>query len=439
MNIYEMYLQYSTSSSSSAITNHINYNDGSSHPPIDPMIFIDGNYEALRPLEFLPNMIQQGNQSILTMLCILSQMKEEEIANFPGFYHSTTKKLTTLQTLFHQKPSTYLEWTSKKLLLPTIFQDLELILFQQLYSYYYKDKEFFLSIEFLNYLKTLDDEIVNKNNDFFHDYQNYRLNIISNWSISFKQYELMISEKAEQVIEMITKTLIDEIYLPVEKMTVQERKIEKRHEEQSKYEKMMLICDESVHWVADNAAEYTFDFYANALLKSMWEIPEYRKGMLQYSGYAKFKLKKKNDVMNNYERMMSNKEKQQENKEWFNNFFSSTSQREKSLLPKDAVASAKRYSMIAKMKSGKSGDNEDEEENDGDPFGFNPKKAVTQIQKRIRGFLDRKKARIEFAKTYKKYYDDNAKTHYYYNTNTQETSWTPPSLFKKLYPNARKW
>jgi hypothetical protein len=438
VNIYEMFLQFSLQNrhhKHDGAADHIDSdgeNDGDeAHIGAGNTTIVVpglGMYEALRPLDFIPTYVQQKGNSLLTMITKLSQLKEEEINQFPGFYHETNKKLSTMQSLLHQKPSKYLEWTTSKLLLPTIFQDLELLLFQQLYSYYYKDKEFFMSNEFLNYLKILDDEQVQKNNELFKDYKHYRMNFISNWSISFKKYEQMIAHKADEALEIVIKSLIDEIYLPIERQTVQERKVEKRHEEQSHYERTMLFIDEGIHWTADDTADYVFDFYVDALLRSMWEIPEYRKGMMQYSGMAKFKLKKKNDVMANYEKMKSNKDKEKENKEWFTNFFSSTSTKEKSLLPKEAMVHSKRYSIKGK--------NTELERENSESFHDN---AVTVIQKRMRGFIDRKKARIEFAKTFKKFYDSSAQKHYYFNTTTQESSWQPPSLFKKLYPNAKNW
>jgi hypothetical protein len=375
------------------------------------------------------------------MLSTLAMMKEDEINSFPGFYHEVTKKLTTIQGFLGSKPSKFKEWTTKKLLFPTIFQDLEFLLFSLLYSSFCSSfssttsstsSSFLFSNEYFFYLKTVEKELQQKEDSLFNDYKVYRLTMISSWSISFKQYEQLISEKASKVTDDVTTLLIDEIYKPIEKKAVRERKVVKSYHEQWKYEENDLVSDEAIHFVADDTAEFIFIFYVNSLINAMWEVPDYRKGMLQYSGLAKFKLKKKNDIIANYEAMMSNKEKLQENKEWFNTFFATTLAIEKALIPKEQItwrpsstySSKKRsISFISERRGSSSSSN-------------SQLQAVITIQRIVRGVLGRKKARKQFAKTFKKLYDSSSQAHYYCNTVTQESSWTPPSLFKRLYPKA---
>eukprot|EP01040_Poterioochromonas_malhamensis_P013118 gene13118-14400_t len=378
--------------------------------------------DAVRALEIhsLPN-YQHYASALQGMTTKLAMVKDEDYQGFPGFYHPTLKKLTTFQIIFGVQASSYTHWTAEKLLLPSIFQELEIVLFQQLYHQFRFDRGFLLSLDYYQYLTSIEKDAKQREEQLYQDYKQYRLNIIGNWAISFKQYENMISQKADLVLEQVIKNQIEEIYRPVEKRSVRERTTEKRNEEQSLYEENMLKIDEAIHYTADDCADFVFDYYVKALIKAMWEVPEYRKGMLQYSGYAKFKLKKKNDVMANYELMMSNKEKVQESKEWFNQFFNSTSHREKSLLPKDAASSWKKQSLKYTSL---------EEAKDSHHL------SMTMIQKRIRGLLGRKQAKKEFAKTFKKIYDPSSQQHYYYNTVTHESSWTAPNLFKKLYGKA---
>jgi hypothetical protein len=423
MNIYETYLQDESSIRYLNLFSYISSflsNPTSSSSSLQP--FLNGVRAMLSTLAFI-----------------------KEINGFPGFYHEVTKKLTKIQGFLGSKPSKFKEWTTKKLLFPTIFQDLEFLLFSLLYSSFCSSftssssssssatTSFLFSNEYFSYLKTVDKELQQKEDSLFNDYKVYRFTMISSWSISFKQYEELISEKASKAVDDIASLLIEEIYKPIEKKTVRERKLVKSYHEQVEYEENELLSDEAIHFVAEDTAEFIFIFYINSLINAMWEVPDYRKGMLQYSGLAKFKLKKKNDIIANYEAMMSNKEKLQENKEWFNTFFASTLAKEKALIPKEQITWRPSSSYSSKKRSISF---ISEKLSFSSSSSNHHLKAVIIIQRRIRGILGRKQAKKEFAKTFKKLYDSTSRAHYYFNTITQESSWTPPSLFKRLYPKA---
>ena len=56
------------------------------------------------------------------------------------------------------------------------------------------------------------------------------------------------------------------------------------YKEQSKYETNSLIIDDIICWTEENVLEFIFSFYVNRFLTKMWELPEFQKGMLEYSG-----------------------------------------------------------------------------------------------------------------------------------------------------------
>lgn len=68
---------------------------------------------------------------------------------------------------------------------------------------------------------------------------------------------------------------------------VKRRMLQVSYKEQSKYEENSLIIDDIVCWAEENVLEFIFTFYVDRFLKKMWELPEFQKGMLEYSGKIK--------------------------------------------------------------------------------------------------------------------------------------------------------
>ena len=64
--------------------------------------------------------------------------------------------------------------------------------------------------------------------------------------------------------------------------------------------------------------------------------------------------------------------------------------------------------------------------------------AAVSIQKRMRGVFGRNRMRKIFVKTFVKQLDPESKAFYYVNLITNETSWTRPKFFVRLFPNS-KW
>jgi hypothetical protein len=388
------------------------------------------NHNNIMGNKYPPNV--QTNLNYMLQKC--QQLKENEFITFPGFFHSFTAKLTKIQELFHSKPNSYIEWTLDKIIYPSIFQELEFQCFDLLYNMLFRrDVEYLLSYEYYTYLCHLEDDYILKISELYNDYRVYRYHVISDWSKSFSDYEAAMTKKSYEVVDLILNGEIELMYFLVERKTVREQVITDRHNEQSEYERLTLLIDESVHWAADNAADFIFDFYVNSLLKAMLDVPEYRKGMMQYAGLAQYKLKKKNDLLANYQTSKASSS-YQESKEWFNKFFSNASTAQDKVIPR------KNYKYV-KEKRKKFGPNgeliEEEEEEEENPEDDPKSAAATMIQKQLRGLMARKQARKEFAKTFKKIYDPTYQAHYYYNETLKTTSWEPPKLFKKLYKNPK--
>ena len=140
--------------------------------------------------------------------------------------------------------------------------------------------------------------------------------------------------------------------------------------------------------------DFIFDFYTRALLKAMWDVPDYRKGMLQYSGLIKTHMSKKMKVEI---AAASTNGKGQDGKQWLDNFFLEASAAERKTIPtgKDVAA--------------------------------------ILIQKRIRGYLARARVRKIFMHRYKKYFDKQSNRPYFYNVLTKDSSWTQPKLYRRLF------
>ena len=54
-----------------------------------------------------------------------------------------------------------------------------------------------------------------------------------------------------------------------------------------------MKIDDALSWVEENVFEDIWAFFVPAMLNSMLEVPEFRKGMLEYAGMIKLGAKKK--------------------------------------------------------------------------------------------------------------------------------------------------
>lgn len=324
-----------------------------------------------------------------------ARLHEHNITAFPGFYHDTRARPGLIRKyVLGWEGVQYVHFSPDLILRPDTFQALELHVFLVMLKAIVEDNAGEL-LKHPSYVAVLAEETVAKDQDMRRDYEQYRRSLIRAWTRGYMQHAAMISAKATEVVDQIMEDEVMRLYGVLEKRAVKEAVIRRHYHEQLVHEERMLLIDDAVAWVEESALEFIFDFYSRALVEAMWEVTDYRKGMLQYAGLLKTNLKKKIGV----DDIPSVAKKA--DKEWFDQFLARTFALERILQP------------------------------------LSTDQAATRIQNRIRIILARKRARIAFAKRYKKFYDESYQSYYYFDNVTGESMWQPPILFRIFYPNAQ--
>jgi hypothetical protein len=181
----------------------------------------------------------------------------------------------------------YYEFTTDGILSPDVFQQLEWHCFSTLFQSVDRDERFKESAEFGVYKQLLEDDKVHRQEEFVKDYEKYRLLTIRHWTRGFCDGERAMFEKAGEIVDIFMKREVDAIYKKIELEQVRKRTIEVRHAEQSAYEATTLLTEDVYFWVEDSTLDTLFEHYTVSLINKMLEIPECRKGLLQYGGFLK--------------------------------------------------------------------------------------------------------------------------------------------------------
>ena len=220
-----------------------------------------------------------------------------------------------------------------------------------------------------------------------------------------------------------------------------------------------MSIDDALSWAEENVLEFVFDFYAKKLLEKMWSMPECQKGvsqshrytrsriqshtyihihthtvtrkMLNYSGLLKTKLKKKLIVMTEMNTKKGN------GQEWLPDFVKQAAEMDTNGL----VMNPSGYNGSGSSGSGggsSGGNGNGSGSGSGSGSQLDKNMAAVSIQKRMRGVFGRNRMRKIFVKTFVKQLDPESKAFYYVNLITNETSWTRPKFFVRLFPNS-KW
>ena len=233
-----------------------------------------------------------------------------------------------------------------------------------------------------------------------------------------------------------------------------------------------MSIDDALSWAEENVLEFVFDFYAKKLLEKMWSMPECQKGvsqshrytrsriqshtyihihthtvtrkMLNYSGLLKTKLKKKLIVMTEMNTKKGN------GQEWLPDFVKQAAEMDTNGLvmnPSGYSGSGSSGGGSGGGGNGGSGSGSGGGSGNGGSGGsgsgssgsqLDQNMAAVSIQKRMRGVFGRNRMRKIFVKTFVKQLDPESKAFYYVNLITNETSWTRPKFFVRLFPNS-KW
>lgn len=321
------------------------------------------------------------------MLSTLATVKHKE---HKGLYRLTRAQPGIIRNLLGVGGRDYHEFTTEGVLLPDIFLHLEWHCFLKIFHAAENNGKFYESAEYQTYqaLKEIDRE--HRHEEYIQDYEKYRILKIRQWTRAFCDNERAMYHKATEIVEVFMKREIELIYKQIERNAVKERVKEVRHDQQRIHEGTTLLTEDVCFWTEDDVLESLYEHYTTSLINKMLEIPECRKGLLQYSGH----LKTQSRHMHIENNTKIGKE------EWFTEFFTEARNSEKGAIP------------------------------------MNGAKSAVVIQKRMRGVLGRKKAKKVFMQTYVKMFDSYANAAYYQNVRTGESSWTRPLMTRHLFKKA---
>lgn len=309
------------------------------------------------------------------------------------FYHKTYAKRSAWRYMLGLEGKQYRGWTDEYKLNPLIFDGIEWECFMQVFRLLLNDKHFTSSGEYLAYQEIVAGEERLHNQALFKEFKVARLNLFLMWAREYKQIESAMARRAYQAVDMFMTAHISKLLDRACNLIVDDVTVEARHKEQRVHEAREMAIDEAISFAEIDILEDIYEHYTRALIKSMWAVQDYRKGMMEYAGWIKPVLKKKLLVRDIPTTSAS--------RDWFENFFKETVEDEKKAMGPD------KRSLASVL-----------------------------IQRRIRGVLGRKRARKEFATTFTKQLDQRSQAYYYMNNVTGETSWTRPRIMKVLYPKS---
>lgn len=333
-----------------------------------------------------PRLLDMTFSGAETIHDTLLAMKHKE---HKGLYRPARAPAGIIRNILGVQGKDYYEFTTEGVLSPEIFHHLEWHCFLKVFTALDADARFKESAEQVKYSQLAAVDKAHRQEELVKDYERYRRLLIQQWTRGFCSEEKAMFDKAGEIVDVFMKREIDLIYRTIEKKSVAERVLEIRNIEQSAHESTTLLTEDASFWCEDTILDDLYEHYTTALINKMLEMPDMRKGLLQYSGI----LKAQSRHMHIDAAPLGKNGKE----EWFAEFYSDARKSEKGALP------------------------------------LNASTAVVVIQRHMRGVLGRKKARKVFMQRYVKLFDSSAGCAYYQNVKTGESSWERPHMTRHLY------
>lgn len=290
---------------------------------------------------------------------VREQLERVKNRSVNGCMQPSNAALSRLRRVLGIPGQAFQKWTTDAVVMADIFDEVEWQCFLVVFKTFSADVTWVGSEEYKTFVLVTEQEAVIRRTNLINDYKQLRLKQFLQWGVDFKRYETAMRERALEVVEIIEETKINVLLERCMRICVEEVVFDIQYEEQKVHEERRAIIDDALDWSTMIATEEVYEVYVSALIDTMWAIPELRKGMLEYSGLLKKKNKKKLLIDMNVSGGAASKE-------WFENFMKDAIETDKKNLPPDADA------------------------------------AATRIQKIIRGFLGRRKARRVFVTVYVK-------------------------------------
>jgi hypothetical protein len=205
----------------------------------------------------------------------------------PGLYRRAKAPAGFVRGLLGVSGADYYEFTTEGVLPPDVFQHLEWHCFCTLFHAIDGDVRFKESAEYAQFKQFQAAEREHRHEEFVSEYEKYRLMTVQQWTRTFCEHERAMYLKACEIVDVFLRREVDVVYKQIERQEVHRRRVELRHIEQATHETETMLVEDVYSWAEDTILDGVYEHYVTALINKMLELPELRKGLLQYGGFLK--------------------------------------------------------------------------------------------------------------------------------------------------------
>ena len=254
---------------------------------------------------------------------------------YEGFYKLSTMDSGTLRRLFGFSGKVFEEWTVENIIPAELFNLLEYHCFCKLFMLY-KQQSFQESEEGKVMAQLKEEERKAHRDADFLLYQTLRKENFRNWVVDFKINENHLEMEAFEKSTELYNTLSNEFFEALLEDEVKKESSLRGYNEQINHEESCLLSDDAANWAEVVVLEDVFTFYAETLIKTMWEKPDCRKSLMEFAGF----LEKKKRVDWSKRKSVA--------VDWFQDFLNDAVEEEKSHYGLDVDSAATRIQKIAR-------------------------------------------------------------------------------------------
>lgn len=259
---------------------------------------------------------------------------------YEGFYKLNLMNRGIIERILSFEGRTFEEWTTENIIPVELFNTMEYHCFCKLYKLF-TDPSCQNSEECLEILQLREQERAEHKAADFELYKTLRKENFKLWVFEFKVHESLLEDEAvcksleifEQTTDAFLNLLVD--------TEVQKMSLHCGYHAQRCHEEICLLADDSTLWAEMAIIEDVYNFYAECIVKTMWEKPDCRKSLMEFTGFLEPKkrpewLKKKSIAT-----------------DWFQDFLNDAVEEEKRHFGLDNNTASIRIQKIARSRQGR--------------------------------------------------------------------------------------
>ena len=427
---------------------------------------------------------------------LLQRLEGVKKSEHRGFYKQVRLNRTVIRMMLGMPGQQYNEWTTEAVLPPNIFDRLQWVAFRFLFYFcteqYPKFKESPEFAEFQEHEKAIEDRRLQ---EMYWRAKDVRLQSIEKWVHNvFMDQHLALYRKGEECAKIAHENIVDTVLNKALDVLVGQMTWLMGYAEQAEHESILCISEEAFEWTYEALFEEIYHSYTVATVTALMGVSESRHRMMVFAGLrenSSFDVGKKllvnvdmkassasmldmlggadgddgdesdelptADSKDAGEAESKGATKEEDKKASVTASKKRADSKDPGPAPKPsaaAIAEMKKSSIDGSSSpvpasnvinpvtnkfsnGGKKGLGGGVGSVPGDKsFHLSPTEiaALNKIQNMTRGILGRNRVRKIFIKTFVKKWDAQYATVYYANVRDGSSSWTPPAIYKYLFP-----